>query len=55
MIWVGSVEEEAEEDWFVSSLDGVDEGRSPSSFLFQIVSSGQALFHLGFCGGREQV
>ncbi len=30
MVWVDSVLKEAEEDFFVSSLDGADEGVSPS-------------------------
>ncbi len=46
MLWIGSVLEEAEEDLFVSSLDGADEGRLFVSFLFQVVSSGQTLFNL---------
>jgi len=47
VVWVGFVLKEAEEDWFVCSLDGADEGRfSFSSFFFQVVSSGQTLFNL---------
>ena len=67
MVWVGSVLEEAEEDWFVSYLDGADEGcfavrqgtihasKIKTSFPFEVVRSGQTLFNLRGCGGREEV
>jgi len=57
--WLGSVLEEAGEDFFVSSPDGADEGSfsfsMKQSFLFQVVSSSQTLFHLRCCGGAEEI
>jgi len=39
VVWVGSVLEEAEEDLFVSSLDGADEGCFPDLFTLIIINN----------------